>query len=67
MKKRYVLKSWVKDAIAYICIFGFFIFCGFIFKISLDRFEANAKRCDEVRGYTCTYYDTRQFLLNGGK
>lgn len=63
MKKRYRLKKWVKVTLTIIEV----IVLGLILGISLTKgandFEELARQCDQDRGYTCTYYDIRQYSL----
>ena len=36
---------------------------GLIIKKGVDDFEELARQCDQDRGYTCSYYDIRQYSL----
>lgn len=64
-KKRRRLKKWVKELLYSLLAIGCLIILGIVFAKSMNDFEEKAKRCDEARGYTCTYYDVRQYLIKG--
>ena len=36
-----------------------------LFKGISKRYDDLYKQCDESRGYTCSYYDMRQFSIKG--
>ena len=57
MKKKYRLKKWVKVTISV------FIILALLVKKGVNDFEDLAKQCDKEYGYTCTYYDIRQYSL----
>lgn len=35
------------------------------FKIAFDNFNANAKRCDEIKGYKCSYKEVEDMIRFG--
>lgn len=61
-RKRRKLKSWVKVAIL---LLFFTILLSVIFIRSLEEFEEQARQCDLKYGYTCSYYQVRQFIIRG--
>lgn len=65
MKKKRRLKKWVKEALYSILAVGCLIIIGIVLAKGLTNYEEDAKRCDEARGYICTHYDVRQFLIKG--
>lgn len=64
-KKRYRLKPWVKKTLYWILAIEIVILLALMFIHAMNDFEENAKKCDEARGYTCSYYDVRQYLIHG--
>lgn len=58
--KRYKLKTWVKVVLGLIIIAGFVT----LFVISKNQFEVKATECDNLKGYTCSYYEVQQFMRN---
>lgn len=65
MKKKRRLKKWVKEVLYSLLAVGCIIALGLIIAKGLADYEKDAKRCDEARGYICTHYDVRQFLIKG--
>jgi len=59
MKRKYRLKKWVKVTLA----ISVFIILALLVKKGVNDFEDLAKQCDKEYGYTCTYYDIRQYSL----
>lgn len=65
MKKRMKLKKWAKVTIAIIVfIIAGYLLAHFILD-SMNDFEEAAKKCDKDRGYTCSYYEVRQYIIYG--
>lgn len=64
-RKKYRLKSWVRKTLYWMLAIGIVILFAFAIVYALNDFEKDAKRCDEARGYTCSYYDVRQYLIHG--
>lgn len=63
MKKRYRLKKWVKVTLAILEVIFIGLLLGFILVKGANDFDELARQCDQDRGYTCTYYDIRQYSL----
>lgn len=63
MKKKYRLKRWVKVTLNILCTISVFIILALLVKKGVNDFEDLAKQCDKEYGYTCTYYDIRQYSL----
>lgn len=63
MQKKLKLKYWVKVTliVALTIIIGLIL--GLIIKKGVDDFEELARQCDQDRGYTCSYYEIRQYSL----
>ena len=59
MKRKYRLKKWVKVTLA----ISVFIILALLVKKGVNDFEDLAKQCYKEYGYTCTYYDIRQYSL----
>lgn len=56
MKKR-KLKKWVKIAIAIIILIVFTL----LINITINNFNNIADECDNVKGYTCSIYEIKNF------
>lgn len=64
MKKKLRIRRWVKNTIAIICFFAIaYLFTHFILN-SINKFDKVAQKCDESKGYVCSYYEARQFLID---
>ena len=61
MKKRR-LKKWVVKMLMVITIL---VTVAIIYAVSeaSDRFDQNYSECDQINGYTCSYYEARQYSL----
>lgn len=57
------LKKWVRYTLYVLSIIVIGIVLALILKSGIDRFERIAQECDKDRGYTCSYYDVRQYSL----
>jgi hypothetical protein len=44
-------------------LFTLLIMCAV--KLGSQRYEDMYRACDEAKGYTCSYYEARQFMLRG--
>ena len=62
-KKKRRLKKWVKVTLNILCAISVFIILALLIKKGVNDFEDLAKQCDKEYGYTCTYYDIRQYSL----
>lgn len=62
-EKKYRLKKWVKVTLNILCAISVFIILALLVKKGVNDFEDLAKQCDKEYGYTCTYYDIRQYSL----
>ena len=56
MKKR-KLKKWVKIVITIIILIIFI----FLINITINNFNNVANECDNVKGYTCSIYEIKNF------
>lgn len=57
------LKKWVKVVLYILLTISIGLILGFVLKKGLNDFEELARQCDQDRGYTCSYYDVRQYSL----
>lgn len=63
MKKKLKLRKWVKITLTiFIAVLTIQILSSAI-KSMADRYDELYKECDESRGYTCSYYDMRQYSI----
>ena len=65
MKKKRRLKKWVKVVLGILEFILFSLMILMLFKGISKRYDDLYKQCDESRGYTCSYYDMRQFSIKG--
>ena len=61
--KKCKLKTWVKVTLTILLTITIGLILGLIIKKGVDDFEELARQCDQDRGYTCSYYDIRQYSL----
>lgn len=61
--KKLKLKPWVKKTLLIILTITIGLILGLIIKKGVENFEELARQCDQDRGYTCSYYDIRQYSL----
>lgn len=65
MKKRIKLKKWARVTIAIILfIIAGYLLAHFILG-SMHEFDDISKKCDKDKGYTCSYYEVRQYIIYG--
>lgn len=65
--KKLRLKKWVKILIVVIALISIiFILTHLLFENNSD-FIKYAKMCDQDKGYTCSYYEIREYMIRGGK
>ncbi|HIT38242.1 MAG TPA: hypothetical protein IAB59_07195 [Candidatus Onthousia faecipullorum] len=63
MKKRMVLRNWVKVALLILLgIIAVFVIAKLVYNSS-DNFEKYAKMCDQEKGSICSYYEVRNYML----
>lgn len=62
MKKRRRLRSWVKVTLAVI-IGG--VVLGLVLSEGLSRLDEMYEKCDNAKGYTCSYYEARLYSIRG--
>ena len=62
-KSKRKLRKWVKVTLNILLTISICLILGLIIKKGVDNFEELAKQCDQDRGYTCSYYDIRQYSL----
>lgn len=62
MKKR-KLKTWVKVTLTILLIITIGLILGLIITKGINNFEELARQCDQDRGYTCSYYEVKQYSL----
>ncbi len=61
--KKCKLKTWVKVTLTILLTITIGLILGLILKKGVDDFEELARQCDQDRGYTCSYYEVRQYSL----
>lgn len=59
--KKYHLKPLGKIILGLIFIIIFI----YLIHLGIKRIDRIAQECDEARGYTCSYYDIRQYSIKG--
>ena len=64
-KKKYRLKKCVKEIVYGLLAIFILILFGVVIAYFINDFEKDAKMCDEAKGYTCSYYEVRQYLIHG--
>lgn len=64
MKKKYKLKNWVKITLSILFTIIVIIILILFLKKGANDFEELAKQCDQDKGYTCSYYEIRQYSLS---
>lgn len=57
------MKKILKIIIFAICV----IALGYLMMDSINDFDRAAKQCDLEKGYTCSYREVRNYMLNGGR
>lgn len=65
MKKRRRLKKWVRVTLWSLLV----VAMGGLFYIAIDKtndsYNQMYEACDNAKGYTCSYYEARQFAIRG--
>ena len=61
--KKCKLKTWVQVTLTILLTITIGLILGLILKKGVDDFEELARQCDQDRGYTCSYYEVRQYSL----
>lgn len=56
-------KKWVRVTLTILLTILIGLILGLILKKGIDDFDELARQCDQSKGYTCTYYDIRQYSL----
>ena len=59
--KRRRLRRWVKVTLVGLMV----VLVGAMFSITMERYNNMYEQCDNAKGYTCSYYEARQFLIRG--
>lgn len=62
--KKLKLKPWVKKTLTVLLTTTIVLVLGLIVKSEVGDFKELASQCDQDHGYTCSYYDIRQYSLN---
>lgn len=57
------LKKWVKVTLYILLTISIGIILGLALKKGINDFDELARQCDQDRGYTCSYYEVRQYSL----
>jgi hypothetical protein len=60
-----VLKKEVKYFLLSFIFAAVISLFGIIIAKSIYNINDSAKRCDDLKGYTCTYYDIQNFMRGG--
>lgn len=63
MIKKIRLKNWVKNVLTILSVALISSILALIFIKSINDIDKLAKQCDADRGYTCSYYEVRQYSL----
>lgn len=62
MRTRYLRRKKIIKAIKGITLFTLIVVVvGLLLTNTLIRMEKDAKECDKAKGYTCSYYEVRNF------
>ena len=62
-KRRLKFKESVKDAFATIVIIIVGVITLNSIKIAINNYAELANKCDQEKGYVCSYYDVKQYSL----
>ena len=62
-KSKCKLRKWVKVTLAILFTIIIALILIFVITKGAENFEELAIQCDKDRGYTCSYYDIRQYSL----
>lgn len=56
--KKYRLKKWVK------VVLGLLVMVAMVslYVASTNQFKVKATECDNLKGYTCSYYEVEQYM-----
>ena len=65
MKKRRRLKRWVKVTLNIIGGLTVAIVMALLLKVGANNYNEMYEQCDNAKGYTCSYYEARQFAIRG--
>lgn len=63
MQKKRKLKTWVKITLLVLLSTILSLILCLLIKKGVNDFEELARQCDQERGYTCSYYEVRQYSL----
>lgn len=63
-KSKLRLKKWVKITLAILLIILMALILILTIMKGVKGFEELAKQCDQDKGYTCSYYEIRQYSLS---
>ena len=62
MKPRTRVRKIISE---YIILVGTIGVLFFLFFLGWNDYEEKAQECDKARGYICTHYEVRQYLIKG--
>ena len=62
MKKKRKLRGWVKTTLVLVVLGALF---GILLNISNNRLNVMYEKCDNEKGYTCSYYEARLYTIKG--
>lgn len=63
--KRRRLKRWVKVLLKVLLVLAIGGLFYLLFSITADRYNDMYEACDNAKGYTCSYYEARQYAIRG--
>ena len=63
MKKRIVLRKWVKVALLVILVIITVIIIAKLVCNSSNTFDKYADMCDQEKGSICSYYEVRNYMI----
>lgn len=65
MKRKYKLKKWLKYSLIVLALIISAIIVASACIASFKDLDELAKECDAKMGYTCSYYDIREYSIRG--
>lgn len=62
--KKYKFKKWVRCLLTILVVSIIVFVLIFLLLQNEKEFDKYANKCDQEKGYTCSYYEVRQYILN---
>ena len=63
--KRRRLKRWVRVTLKIVGGIAAVLVMALLFKVAGSRYNDMYEACDNEKGYTCSYYEARQYSIKG--